>query len=230
LKKEKYNMNKYNVVEKFASINGEGKKSGQLAVFIRFAGCNLRCSYCDTMWANTDDAEYEVMTKEEIYNYIKDTGINNVTLTGGEPLMQENIKELLILLSKDRNIDVEIETNGSVDIRKFLDITQNPPRFTMDYKLPGSDMEFKMNLENFNNIRSFDTVKFVASSLYDLDKAKEIIQKYDLANRCSVYISPVFGSINPQEIVEFMKNNKMNNINLQIQLHKIIWDPQKKGV
>jgi 7-carboxy-7-deazaguanine synthase len=223
-------MNKYNVVEKFASINGEGKKSGQLAVFIRLAGCNLRCSYCDTMWANTGDATYEVMTSEEIYNYIKETGINNVTLTGGEPLMQDNIKELLLFLSKDKSLDVEIETNGSVDIRDFLDILQNPPRFTMDYKLPGSNMESNMYLENLNNLRIFDTVKFVASSLDDLYKAKEIIKKYDLASKCSVYISPVFGSINPEEIVEFMKDNKMNNINLQIQLHKIIWDPQKKGV
>lgn len=223
-------MNKYNVVEKFASINGEGKKSGQLAVFIRLAGCNLRCSYCDTMWANTDNVEYEVMTSEEIYNYIKETGINNVTLTGGEPLMQDNIKELLLFLSKDKSLDVEIETNGSVDIRNFLDILQNPPRFTMDYKLPGSNMESTMYLENLNNLRIFDTVKFVASSLDDLYKAKEIIEKYDLASKCSVYISPVFGSINPEEIVEFMKDNKMNNINLQIQLHKIIWDPQKKGV
>ena len=223
-------MNKYNVVEKFASINGEGKKSGQLAVFIRLAGCNLRCSYCDTMWANTDDVEYEVMTSEEIYNYIKDTGINNVTLTGGEPLMQDNIKEFLLFLSKDKNLDVEIETNGSVDIRDFLDILQNPPRFTMDYKLPGSNMETNMYLENLNNLRIIDTVKFVASSLDDLYKAKEIITKYDLASKCSVYISPVFGSINPEDIVEFMKDNKMNNINLQIQLHKILWDPQKKGV
>lgn len=223
-------MNKFNVVEKFASINGEGKKSGQLAVFIRLAGCNLRCSYCDTMWANKDNAPYEVMTSEEIYNYIKETGINNVTLTGGEPLMQDNIKELLMFLSKDNNLDVEIETNGSVDIREFLDIQNNPPRFTMDYKLPGSNMEYTMYLENLNNLRSFDTVKFVSSNLEDLNKAKEIITKYDLANKCSVYISPVFGSINPEEIVEFMKDNKMNNVNLQIQLHKIIWDPQKKGV
>jgi 7-carboxy-7-deazaguanine synthase len=223
-------MNKYNVVEKFASINGEGKKSGQLAVFIRLAGCNLRCSYCDTMWANEDNAPYEVMTSEEIYNYIKDSGINNVTLTGGEPLMQENIKELLLFLSKDNNLDVEIETNGSVDIREFLDISQNPPRFTMDYKLPGSNMECNMYLENLKNLRTFDTVKFVASNLDDLNKAKKIITKYDLANKCSVYISPVFGSINPEDIVEFMKDNKMNNVNLQIQLHKIIWDPQKKGV
>ena len=222
-------MSKYNVVEKFASINGEGKKSGQLAVFIRFAGCNLRCTYCDTMWANEDNVEYAVMTSEEIYNYIKSTEINNVTLTGGEPLMQENIKELLMFLSKDNNLDIEIETNGSVDISDFLDI-QNSPRFTMDYKLPGSNMESTMCLENLNNLRTFDTVKFVASNLDDLNKAKKIITKYDLVNKCSVYISPVFRSIDPEEIVEFMKSNTMNNVNLQIQLHKIIWDPQKKGV
>ena len=85
----------YNVVEKFVSINGESKFAGQLAVFIRFRGCNLNCVYCDTKWANTADAPAEQMTKEEIYDYIKSTGVRNVTLTGGEPLLQKGIQELL---------------------------------------------------------------------------------------------------------------------------------------
>ena len=85
-------MNKYKVVETFVSINGEGTRAGQLAMFVRFKGCNLRCEYCDTMWANEKDAEYKVMSGEELLDSIKNSGVKNVTLTGGEPLLQNNIK------------------------------------------------------------------------------------------------------------------------------------------
>ena len=87
------------VVEKFTSINGEGTRAGELAVFIRFKGCNLRCSYCDTMWANEPECPYKEETPEEILNYVLGTGIHNVTLTGGEPLMQKDaLVELINLL------------------------------------------------------------------------------------------------------------------------------------
>ena len=89
----------YPVAEIFSSINGEGVLAGQLAVFVRFVGCNLRCSYCDTMWANSPDAPHREMTAEQIVQEILDTGIHNVTLTGGEPLLQPHIHELLALLS-----------------------------------------------------------------------------------------------------------------------------------
>lgn len=89
---------KYKVVEKFVSINGEGTCAGQLAVFIRFQGCNLNCSFCDTKWANEQDAPFTWMTEQEIYEYIKETGVVNVTLTGGEPLKREGISALLELL------------------------------------------------------------------------------------------------------------------------------------
>ena len=88
------------VVEKFTSINGEGTRAGELAVFIRFKGCNLRCSYCDTMWANTSECPYKEETPEEILNYVLGTGIHNVTLTGGEPLLQKDIRDLIHLLLK----------------------------------------------------------------------------------------------------------------------------------
>ena len=88
------------VVEKFTSINGEGTRAGELAVFIRFKGCNLRCSYCDTMWANTSECPYKEETPEEILNYVLGTGIHNVTLTGGEPLLQKDIRDLIHLLYK----------------------------------------------------------------------------------------------------------------------------------
>ena len=87
------------VVEKFTSINGEGTRAGELAVFIRFKGCNLRCSYCDTMWANEPECPYKEETPEEILNYVLGTGIHNVTLTGGEPLMQKDIRGLIHFLN-----------------------------------------------------------------------------------------------------------------------------------
>lgn len=219
----------FKVVEKFISINGEGRLSGQLAVFIRFAHCNLNCSYCDTKWANKSDVKYELMTEDNIYSYIKETGIKNVTLTGGEPLLQNGISNLLKLLSKDNTINVEIETNGSVDLSDFI-IDTDPPSFTMDYKLPDSDMETSMLVSNFNYLNKNDVVKFVISSIKDLEKTKEIIYTHNLTEKTNVYLSPVFGKISPEIIVEFMKDNNLNNTTFQIQLHKVIWDPNKRGV
>lgn len=222
-------MAEFKVAEIFTSINGEGTKAGQTAVFVRFTGCNLNCSYCDTKWANEPDAEYTLMTDKEILNRIKETGIKNVTLTGGEPLLRDGIHELLEEVAKDGFLQAEIETNGSIDLKPFCDI-ENRPSFTMDYKLPSSGMEKHMYLENFDILEKKDTVKFVSGSSKDLKKALEIIRKYDLSRRCHVYISPVFGSIEPAEIVDFMVENKLNDINLQLQLHKFIWDPNMRGV
>ncbi len=219
----------FKVVEKFVSVNGEGRLSGQLAIFIRFAGCNLDCSYCDTKWANEESVEHQLMNEQEIYEYIKSTKVKNVTLTGGEPLLQNNFIELLNLLSKDDDLIVEIETNGSVSLKEFIDI-KNPPRFTMDYKLPSSNMEDKMLLDNFKYLTKNDTVKFVAGSIDDLEKAKYIIDKYNLVNKTNSYISPVFGDIHMADIVDFMQKFNMNGVTLQVQLHKIIWDPNERGV
>ena len=222
-------MEKFNVAEKFVSINGEGTKAGQTAVFIRFKGCNLSCEYCDTKWASEKNTPFTEMTADEIYSYIKSTGIKNVTITGGEPLFQKNIKSLLEVIAKDKELSCEIETNGSINLKSFLDI-ENRPSFTMDYKLSASGMEEFMNCGNFEVLDKKDTVKFVAGSIKDIEKAKEIIDKYKLCGKTNIYISPVFGSIEPSEIVEYMIENKMNNVNLQLQLHKIIWDPDKRGV
>lgn len=217
------------VVEKFVSINGEGRRCGQLATFIRFAGCNLNCGYCDTAWANDRKVAFDPMTAEEVYAYIKDTQVTNVTLTGGEPLLQQDMGELLELLSQDPELYVEIETNGSVLLSKFSDL-ENPPSFTMDYKLPSSGMERMMALENFDQLTKKDTVKFVSGSLEDLEKARELINRYNLTEKTAVFISPIFGEIELEGIVDFMKDNQLNGVNMQVQLHKIIWDPNERGV
>ncbi len=214
------------VVEKFTSINGEGTRAGELAVFVRFKGCNLRCSYCDTMWANEADCSYEEETPEEITNYVLATGIRNVTLTGGEPLLQKDIRELIHLLLQ-AGLRVEIETNGAVRLSEFC---EERPIFTMDYKLPSSGCEEHMIAENMELLEINDTVKFVCGSQEDLVKALEVIQTYDLTSRCHVYFSPVFGSIEPVQMVEFMLEHQLNDVRLQIQMHKVIWDPNERGV
>ena len=222
-------MINYKVVEIFESINGEGKKAGQLALFIRFQKCNLNCSYCDTKWANKDDSPYSLMSLEELYKKVVESGIKNITITGGEPLLQENIEIFLKKLAENPEISVEIETNGSINLKKFREI-KNGPSFTMDYKLPKSNMEKFMDLENFKYLKEKDTVKFVANDIDDLEKAREIIEKYSLVEKCAVYISPVFGKIELSSIVDFMKKYNMNGVNMQLQIHKIIWDPEAKGV
>ena len=219
----------YKVVEIFESINGEGKKAGQLAIFVRFQRCNLNCSYCDTRWANREDAPYVTMNEDEIYERVIASGIKNVTITGGEPLLQENIEVLLGKFAQNKELNIEIETNGSINLEKFSKM-ENPPSFTMDYKLPSSEMEKTMCLENFKHLTQKDTVKFVMGSIEDLEKAREIIERYSLIGSCSIYFSPVFNSIEPVEIVEFMKKYRLNGVNLQLQIHKIIWDPESKGV
>lgn len=216
------------VVEKFVSINGESRRAGELAVFIRFKGCNLHCCYCDTKWANEKDCEFEELTVEEIVSYIISTNVKNVTLTGGEPLLQPEMCSLLKSLLQYPKIRVEIETNGSVSIEPFCNDYR--PSFTMDYKLPESGCENDMCLENFCLLKGTDTVKFVCSSISDLEKAKYIIEKYNLTKVCAVYISPVFGKIEPADMVRYMIENNLNDIKLQIQMHKVIWDPNLKGV
>lgn len=218
----------YPVAEKFVSINGEGTRAGELAVFIRFKGCNLNCGYCDTKWANRADTPAVSETAEEICEFVENSGVVNVTLTGGEPLLQKELYALIEMLMKNGK-SVEIETNGSVPIAE-LSRKEYRPLFTMDYKLSSSGMESHMCLDNFQYLTEQDTVKFVSGSIADLERAAEIIEKYALVERCHVYFSPVFGSIEPSEIVDFMKQRRLNGARLQLQLHKFIWDPNKKGV
>lgn len=217
----------FNVAEKFVSINGEGQKAGQLAVFIRFAGCNLRCSYCDTKWANDFDLKGENLTAEQILEYVLDTGVHNVTLTGGEPLLRPEIEELISMLVK-AGLWVEIETNGSVPLKPLE--KDSRPHFTMDYKTPSSNMESEMLVSNFDLLEPDDVVKFVCGSSEDLNCTYDIIKKYNLTEKCKVYLSCVFGNLQPSDAVDFMKEKNLNGVNFQLQIHKFIWNPDKRGV
>ncbi len=219
----------YKIAETFLSINGEGTKAGQLSFFVRFVGCNLNCDYCDTKWANLPDAPYREMTELELYALIKESGAQNITITGGEPMIQRNIEHLLDLLCRDPGLFVEVETNGSVPLAPFLSLPARPS-FTMDYKLSKSGMEKYMCTENFAHLDKRDTVKFVCGSMEDLIRAEEIMTQYGLIGRTNVYLSPVFGAIAPADMVEFMKERRLTGVTLQIQMHKVIWDPEKRGV
>ena len=169
------------------------------------------------------------MTDRKILSRIKETGIKNVTLTGGEPLLREGIHELLEEIAKDGFLQAEIETNGSIDLTPYCNLERRPS-FTMDYKMPESGMEHAMLLANMEKLSDEDTVKFVVSSRSDMERAVEIMEEYRLRERTAVYFSPVFGKIEPVEMVDFLIEKKLNDVKLQLQLHKIIWDPQKRGV
>lgn len=219
----------FNIIEKFLSIDGEGPTAGEIATFIRFQGCNLRCSWCDTTYSFDKENITEVLDENEIYSYIKSNKAKNVTLTGGEPLIQNGIEKLLNLLNEDKDLLVHIETNGSEDILPFKQKFKNIS-FIVDFKLPQSKMNEKMYLDNLKNVDENDVYKFVIGSREDLLVTYEIIKKYSLDSKCMVYLSPVLGEIDPKDIVEFMKEKSLNNVKLQIQMHKVIWDKDTKGV
>lgn len=233
----------YRVAERFISINGESRRAGEAAVFIRFAGCNVRCSYCDTLWA-LDAGVAREMTGRDIIDYVLGSGISNVTLTGGEPLIQPHIAELIEGLLTETAVNVEVETNGCVDaapvLKAVLGESAGSPghdadigrrlSFTYDYKCPGSGVEDRMVTENLSILRPEDTVKFVVSDKRDLDRMCEVIDSFSLSGRCAIYVSCVFGRIEPREAAEYIIDKRLNGIRLQLQIHKYIWEPDMRGV
>lgn len=237
------------IAERFVSINGEGAHAGKLAAFIRFPGCNLDCTYCDTQWACDPELTVEFVSVEELCDWVEQEGVACVTITGGEPTLQSDLYRLLHALARLETVEVvEIETNGSTDLAKLIAhdsegeeerpialVGVPAPRpeklcITMDYKLPSSGMEDKMFLANFELLGERDVVKFVVGSHEDLERMAEVVREHDLAKRCQMYISPVFGAIEPAAIVDFMKERALTHARLQLQLHKFIWPSQERGV
>ena len=223
----------YKVVEIFHSIEGEGKRAGQTATFIRFAGCNLNCTYCDTTYAMDDS--YEILAIEEIFERIKERDFSRVTITGGEPLLVPGV-ELLIFKLLTRGIEVNIETNGSIDTKFVWDYLQSksydPVKrlfFTMDYKLPASGQTEKMLPENFQKLRPWDVLKFVVGSAADVEHMIDFIRK--LSSKPLIYVGAVHGGYCLQELVSrILEKPELKDATLQLQLHKIIWDPNERGV
>lgn len=217
------------VNEIFMSIDGEGKTAGMLTTFVRLAGCNLRCSWCDTAYAMKKTQG----TRMEVQDIVEQIRTHAVTLTGGEPLHQADALDLVDALTA-RGFAVNVETNGSKSIARLLD-TSNPSKLivTMDWKLSSSGMEHAMLESNLPLLRKRDVLKLVIGSRQDITRAHDIIKNSELA--CKVYLSPVFGAINPQELVEAVKlwhfeGMDMSRIRVQLQLHKFIWNPERRGV
>jgi len=219
----------YKVVEIFDSIEGEGKRAGQTATFVRFAGCNLNCTYCDTTYANGND--YQTMSSEDIIERIKERNFFRVTLTGGEPLTVPKI-EFLILELLRMGIEVNVETNGSIDVSTVLDYCKTYNKllfFTIDYKLPSSGETDKMLPANYTKLRTWDVLKFVVGSQEDMLHLTDYAM--GLTSQPLIYIGAVYGSYSLQKIVAAMLDEpSLKNANLQVQLHKIIWDPNERGV
>ena len=224
-----FDKNTVDLVEIFHSIDGEGKRAGELVTFIRLAGCNLRCSYCDTMYAHNEESGTPSVISE-IALLAKAYGDNKVTLTGGEPLIHRNVYTLLNTLVK-MGIEVNIETNGSVNVLEAKSIFEGTSSFiTMDVKSPSSGMSDRNNLYNLSLLDEKDVVKFVVGTQEDLKYMYDVMKPFEFNPRFQWYISPVFEQIEPAEIVEYMKKERLHNAKIQLQMHKFIWDPNKKGV
>lgn len=215
------------VNEIFSSIEGEGIRAGELTTFVRFYGCNMKCSYCDSQYACTGN-DYKHMYVKEIVENVESFGNKNVTLTGGEPLIQLPIKDLInSLLLNPNNFSINIETNGSINVKEYIEKFPNVI-YTVDYKCPSSDCEHLMNIENLRCLRPTDVLKFVVGSREDLERAYDVCMLS--GTKAKVYLSPVFGKIEPVEIVKFMKEKCWQGVRVQLQIHKFIWDPNERGV
>lgn len=221
------------VIEIFDSIDGEGIRTGQPCTFIRLAGCNLRCSYCDTLYSLFGEdvpCEYTEMSIEEIVGKVNKK-FRRITLTGGEPLIHKDCDKLIDALLKEGH-EINIETNGAVDIRKFRKGDENL-FFTIDYKLPSSGMEDKMLWDNFVSLKPQDVIKFVVGSDEDLAVMKAVMEKLApvYEKMPHIFAGVVFGEYEPLKLIDaIMSEPVMKDVRYQIQLHKQIWDPDERGV
>lgn len=219
------------IAERFVSINGEGAHAGKLSAFIRFSGCNLRCNWCDTAWAQDLETTVTFYSVEELAAWVASQPVSCVTITGGEPLLQLHLGALIDAFDRLEGIEViEVETNGSMDLTSLVQDRSAKLKVTMDHKLPSSGMADQMITNNLKLLALDDVVKFVVGDEDDLHAMKETIDRYELCERCRVYVSPVFGQIDPADIVEFLKAQNLPRVTLQLQLHKIIWPDAERGV
>lgn len=213
--------NSLKINEIFYSIQGESLQSGKPCIFIRLTYCNLRCSYCDTEYAFFEGNE---MSISEILQNVKQYPCKLVEITGGEPLIQKNVLILMRLLC-DQGYDVMIETAGHLDIS----VIDRRVKRIMDIKCPSSGESTKNRWSNIQHLQQTDEVKFVVGSDDDLEWARNIIDTYDLCNRCPVLFSPVFNKMNYRRLAEWVLRSQLP-VRMQIQLHKLIWEPDRRGV
>lgn len=209
------------ICELFYSIQGESSYAGYPCFFIRFAGCNLRCTYCDTRYAY-EGGHQSYSINQILAELEKYPGVM-VEITGGEPLLQETVYPLFEqLLATDRI--VLLETNGSLSLEK---VPENIVKI-MDVKCPGSSMHEKMDFANFGFITPQDEIKFVISSRADYIWAKQLVSTYDLPARATVTFSPVTSQIAPAELAGWILDDLLP-VRLRLQLHTILWPGRTKG-
>ena len=210
------------VNEIYHSIQGESTWAGRPCVFVRLTYCNLRCNYCDTEYAFYEGKK---MALKEIVDQVESFGSELVEITGGEPLLQRNVLPLMSILC-DAGHTVLLETSGAHDIAP---VDARVHRI-MDLKTPGSGEVEKNLWSNIDHLRPRDEVKFVIGSREDYEWSREKVERFNLPARChAVLFSPIFGRIDPREIVEWILADKLN-VRFQLQMHKFIWSPTQRGV
>ena len=209
--------------EIFYSLQGESSYAGIPCVFIRLSGCNLRCSYCDTRYAYEEGEERSI---SEILEEVKKFKCKLVEVTGGEPLLQAETPLLVEALLR-KGYRVLVETNGSMDI----DLVSRKCMRIMDIKCPSSGMSHANRFENLDRLSPLDELKFVIGDRQDFEYAKRLIEEKDLNSEREgkIHFAPVFGKLKPSELASWILENRLP-VRLQLQIHKIIWSPEKRGV
>jgi len=209
------------VNEIFYSIQGESTYAGRPCVFVRLTGCNLRCRWCDTAYAFH---EGEPRSVEQALEQVRSYKCPLVEITGGEPLLQEEVYPLMSRLLLEE-YEVLIETGGSLSVDRL------DPRVVkiLDLKAPGSEMDPHNNLDNLRHLDRKDQIKFVVADRRDYEWAKQVMAEHALAEKVQVLFSPVFGELHPGELAEWLLADRLD-ARLQIQLHKYLWDPSRRGV
>lgn len=209
------------VTEVFHSVQGESTFAGLPCVFVRLTGCPLRCTWCDTEYAFFGGTDRSI---DDILGTVRSYGCRLVEVTGGEPLAQPDTATLLRRLC-EAGFTVLLETSGAIDTT----IVPPPVRIILDVKCPGSGMTERMHWPNVERLRPQDEAKFVIRDRGDYEWAKNILARFHLTDRCPILFSPVFGTLDPQQLAEWLLADRLA-IRLQLQLHKHIWAPDMRGV
>jgi len=209
------------VTEIYRSIQGEGRHAGYPCVFVRLTGCNLRCTWCDTEYGYNGGKDFEI---NDILQEVSSHNTKLVEITGGEPLLQDETPQLVDLLLEN-GYTVLIETAGSIDISC---VSEKAVRI-VDMKCPGSGMLDKNLYKNLELVTDKDEVKFVIKDRADFDWAMSLIKEHDLESKTQLLISPVYGEMNEEKLTEWLLESGID-ARMQVQLHKIIWGPEKTGV
>lgn len=208
------------VSEIFLSIQGESSFAGLPCAFVRLAGCNLQCKYCDTAHSFKKGKPYSV---QKTISLIREFDCPLVEITGGEPLIQEETP-LLAQALLDEGFRVLMETNGT----KNIDLIKGNVTRIMDIKTPGSGESDKTDWRNINRLDKNDEVKFVLTSRADYDWAKNIVRQYGLDQKVPLLFSPVHDLLEPAELSRWILEDLIN-VRLQLQIHKVIWPNEDKG-